>query len=96
MLGADVAVPQSIGLFSRKLKDALGFRAERDLERGRNLFAGDGPAFDFMQYVFQRQVRESEDAAREPFAFTNQPEQEMLGLNGHAAELAGLESSEEE
>src|SRR5438309_6708961 len=96
MLGADVVVQQSLGLFSRKLKDTLGFGAERDLDRGRNAFAEDGPAFDFLECVFQRQVRAGEDAACEPFAFTNQPEQEMLGLNGNAAELAGLVTGAEE
>ena len=96
MLGADVVVQQPIGLFGGKLQDALGFRAERDLDRGRHFFAEDRPAFDFLADVLQRQVRAGEDAAREPLALTNQPEQEMLGLDGNAAELTGFVTGEEE
>src|SRR5665213_3715414 len=40
-------------------------------------------------------MRAREDAAGQAFAFPNQSEKEMLGLNRNAAELAGLIAREE-
>ena len=96
VLGADVVVQQPIGFLGRKLQHPLGFGAERDLDRGRDLLAEDRAAFDFLADVLQRQVRARENPAGEPLAFPNQAEQQVLGLNGDAAELAGLVSGEEE
>ena len=96
VLGADVVVQQPVSLFGRELQHALGLRAEGDLHRGRDLFPKHGSAFDFLADVFERQVRARENPAREPFAFADQAQQEMLGLDGDAAELAGLITGEEE
>ena len=96
VLGPDVVVQQAIGFFRGKLQHALGFRAERDLDRRRHLLAEHGAAFDFLADVFERQVRARENPAGEPLAFANQAQKEMLGLNGNAAELAGLVAGEEE
>ncbi len=96
VLGADVVVQQTVRLFGGELQYALGFRTERNFHRGGNLFAENGPAFDFFANVFEGQVRAREDAARKTFPFANQPKEKMLGLNGDAAELAGLVSGEEE
>ncbi len=96
MLGADVVVQQPIGFLGGKLQHALGFRAERNLDRGRDLLAKHRAAFDFLADVLEREVRAREDAARQPFTFADQAEKEMLGLNGDAAELAGLITGEEE
>ena len=96
VLGADVVVQQPVGFFGRKLQHALGFGAERDLDRGRHLLAEDRAAFDFLADVFEREVRAREDPAGEPLAFANQAQQQVLGLNGDAAELAGLVTGEEE
>src|ERR1051326_2144008 len=96
MLGPDVIVQQPIGLFGRKLQHALGFRAERNLDRRRDLLAEHGPAFNLLADVFERQVRARENPARQPFAFSNQPEQEVLGFNRNAAQLAGFVAGEEE
>ena len=41
-------------------------------------------------------MRARKDPARQPFAFADQAEKEMLGLNGDAAELAGLIAGKEE
>ena len=65
MLGADVVVQQPVGLFGRELQHALGFGAERDLDRGRDLLAEDGAAFDFLADVFEGQVRARKDPARQ-------------------------------
>jgi hypothetical protein len=53
VLGANVVVQQPVGLFGCKLQHALGFGAERDLDRGRNLLPEHGPAFDFLADVFR-------------------------------------------
>ncbi len=96
MLGADVVVQQPIGFFGGKLQHALGFRAERDLDRRRDLLAEHGAPFDLFSDVLQGQVRPGENAAGQPLAFANEPEQQVLGLDGDAAQLARLVSGEEE
>ena len=96
VLGPDVVVQQPVGFFGRKLQHALRFRAERNLDRGRDLLAEDRPAFDFLADVLERQVRAREDAAGQPLAFANQAQKEVLGLDGDAAELTGLVAGEEE
>ena len=96
MLGADVVVQQPIGLFGGELQHALGFRAERDLDRGRDLLAEDGAPFDFLADALEGEVRAREDAAGQPLALANQSEEEVLGLNRDAAELGGLVAREEQ
>ena len=53
VLGADVVVQQTVGLFSRELQDPLGFRAERDLHRGGHLLPEHSTAFDFLADVLE-------------------------------------------
>src|SRR5205814_2034738 len=77
------------------LQHALGLGAERDFDGRRHLLAEDRPAFDFLADVFEREMRTREDAAGEPFAFPNQSQEQMLGLDGNASELAGLIAREE-
>jgi hypothetical protein len=96
VLGADVVVQQPIGFFGGKLQHALGFRAERDFDRRRDLLAKDRAAFDFLADTFKGEMRARKDSARQPLAFTYQSEEQMLGLNGDAAELAGLIAGKEE
>ncbi len=96
MLGPDVVVQQPIGFFGSKLEDPLGLRAEGNLDRRRHLLAKHGPAFDVLPDVLEGKVRAREDAAGEPLAFPNQPEKQVLGLNGNAAELARLVAGEEQ
>jgi hypothetical protein len=64
MLGPDVVVEQAIRFFGRELQDALGLRAERDLDRGRNLLAEHGAAFDFLADVFEGEMRARKNPAR--------------------------------
>src|SRR5207344_3385313 len=75
---------------------ALGFRAERHLDRGRNLLAEHRPAFDFLAYVLEGQMRTGKNPAGKALTFPDQSEEEMFGLNGVAAKLAGLVPGEEE
>src|SRR5262249_41029930 len=51
---------------------------------------------DFLPDVFERQVRAGEDSARQPFALADESEEQVLGLNRDASQLAGLVASEEE
>ena len=96
MLRADVVVQQPVGFVGRKLQHALRFGAEGNLDRGRHLLAEDRAAFDLLADAFERQVRAREDAARQPLALANQAKEQVLGLDGNAAELAGLIAGEEE
>ena len=96
VLGADVVVKQPIGFLGRKLKNPLGFGAERNLDRGRDLLAENRASFDFLANVLEGEVRAGEDAACEALALANQPEQQVLGLNRNAAELTSLVTRKEE
>ena len=95
MLGADVVVQQPVGLFGRELEHALGFGAERNLHRGGDFLPEHRAPFDFLADVLEREVRAREDPARQAFAFANQAEQQVLGLDRDAAQLAGFVPGEE-
>ena len=96
MLGADVVVEQAIGFFRRELQHALGFGAERDFDRGRDLLAEDRAAFDFLADVFEGQVRARENPAGQAFSFADQAKKQVLGLDRDASELACFVAGEEE
>ncbi len=95
VLGPDVVVQQAVGFLGGELQDALGFGAEGDLDRGRDLLAKDGPAFDFLADALEGEVRAGENAAGQTLALANQPEKEVLGLDRDAAELTRLVPREE-
>ena len=44
---------ETIGLFCRVLQHALGFSAERNFDRGRNLLAEDRAAFNILANIFE-------------------------------------------
>ncbi len=96
MFGADVVVQQPIRFFGGELQHTLGFGAERNFDGRRDLLAEDRPPLDFLPDVFEGQVRAGEDTAGQPFAFANQTEQQVLGLDRDGPELAGLVSGEEQ
>ena len=96
VLGADVVVQQPVGFLGGVLQDALGFGAEGDFDRRRDLLAEHGPAFDFLANAFEREVRAGENAAGQALALANQSEKQVLGLNRDAAELTRLVPREEE
>src|SRR5581483_4795410 len=73
-----------------------GFSAERNLHRGRNFFPKNRPSFDFLADVLQREMRSRKNTAGKPFSFANQTEQEVLGFDRNAAQLAGLVPGKEE
>ena len=96
MLGPDVVMEEAVRFFGGKLQDALGFGAEGNLDRGRDLLAKHRAPFDFLADAFQGKVRPSKNPAREPLSLTNEPEQEVLGLNRDTAKLGGLIAGEKE
>ena len=96
VLGADVVVEEAVRFFSGELQDALGFGAERNLDRGRDLLAKHRAPFDFLADAFQGKVRPGKNPAREPLALANEPEQQVLGLNRNTAKLGGLIAGEKE
>ena len=96
MLGADVVMQEPVGFFSRKLQHPLRLRAERDLDRRRDLLAEHGPPFDFLANVFEGEMGSRKDAAGQPLALADQSEKKVLGLDRNAAELAGLITGKEE
>ena len=96
VLGADVVVQQAIGLFGRELEHALRLGAERDLDRRRHLLAEDGAPFDLLANRFEGEVRPREDPARQPLALADQAEEQVLGFDRNAPELAGFIAREEE
>ena len=96
VLGADVVVEEPVGFLGGVLQDPLGLAAEGNLDRGRDLLAEDRPAFDVLADAVERQVRALEDPAGQTLAFTDQPEQQVLGLNRDAAELTRLVAGEEQ
>ena len=95
VLGADVVVEQPVRFLGGVLEHALGFGAEGDFNRGRDLLAKHGPAFDFLANTFEREVRAGKNAAGQALALANQSEEQVLGLNRDAAELTGLVPREE-
>ena len=72
MLGPDIVVQKPIGLFRSELEDPLGFGAERNLDRGRNLFAKHRAAFDFFADAFEGKVGAGKNPARQSFALADQ------------------------
>src|SRR2546422_510123 len=96
MLGADVAVLQAFGFLHGELKNALRLGTEGDLDRGRDPLLKHRTAFDVASNILEGDARALEDPARDSFAVTQQPQQEMLGLDREMAELAGLVPGEKE
>ncbi len=96
VLGADVVVEQPIGLFRGELEDPLGFRAERDLDRRRNLLPEHRPPLDLLADAFERQVGTRENPARQSLPLADQTQQQVLGLDRYAAELTRLVTREEQ
>ena len=96
MLRPDVVVQQTVGFLGGVIQYALGLGAEGNLDRGRDLLAKHGPAFDFLANAFEREMRAGKDAAGQALAFADQSKEEVLGFNRNAAELTRLVPGEEE
>src|SRR6185436_16002540 len=96
VFGADVVVQEPVGFVGRELQDTLGLGAERNLDAGRDLLAEDRAPFDFLPDVLERQVRAGEDATGQALPLADEAQQQVLGFDRNASELAGLVPGEEE
>src|SRR5207244_2581923 len=96
VLGADVVVEQAVGFFGRKLQHPFGFGAERNLHGRGDLLPEHRAAFDFLPDILEREVGPRKNPAGQSLSLADQPEQQVLGLNRNAPELAGFVASEEE
>ncbi len=95
VLGADVLVIQPLGLFRAISQHALALVAQRQIDRSGNLLADRGVPFDLLADGFHGGVRPQE-AVGQRLILAQQPQQQVLGLDVRAAELAGLVPREED
>jgi len=95
VLGPDVVVEHALRLFRGVAEHALGIRRERDVDRGRDLVTVQGPALDLLADRLHREVALAEDPGGEALALADEAQQEVLGLDRVAPELAGLVAGEE-
>ena len=95
MLGADVLVVQPLGFFRAIGQHALALVAQRQIHRSGNLLADGGVAFDLLADGFDGGVR-AQEAVRQRLVFAQQAQQQVLGLDVRAAELAGFVAREED
>ena len=77
------------------MKDALGFRRERQFNRSRNAFAQQRAAFDLATNCFDGDLRAREKAAGERLVLAHQAQQQVLRLDGGRAELRRFVTSKE-
>jgi hypothetical protein len=95
VFGSDVLLQQPIGFFGGVLQRTLAGRAERDLVGLRNFRAGSEATEDVAANIVEGDAASLEDSAAKPFAFVQQPEEDVLGLDGARPELADLGASVE-
>ncbi len=95
VFGADVLVRQPFGLFRGVGEHALALVRERKIDRGRDLLADGGMAFDLLADRFDRCVGTQEPVGKR-LVFAEQPEQQVFGLDIGRSELAGLVPREED
>ena len=84
-----------LGLFGGVGQHPLALVAQRQIDRGRDLLADRGVRFDLLADRFDRGVRAQEPVGQR-LVFAQQAQQQVLGLDVRAAELAGLVAREED
>jgi hypothetical protein len=87
---------QALGLLLGESEDLFRLLAERDLDRGRELFPGRTAALQLGAQQFHGHVGPIEKLARGLFAFFEQTEQEMLGGDDLAPLLTGFVTGQEQ
>jgi hypothetical protein len=90
-----VLLQQPIGFFGGGLERTLAGRAERDLVGLRNFRAGSEATEDIAAKIVEGDAASLENSAAKPLAFVQQPEEDVLGLDGARPELADLGTSVE-
>ena len=94
VLSADVLVVQALGFFGPIGEHALAFVAERQIDRGGNLFPNGGVPFDLLADGLHRRVR-TQKAVRQRLVLAQQAQQQVFRFDIRTAELAGLIPGEE-
>ena len=94
VLGADVLVVQPLRFFGAVGQHALALMAQGQIHRRGNLFADGGVAFDLLADGFHGGVR-AQKTVGQRLVLPQQAQQQVLGFDIRAAELAGLVSREE-
>ncbi len=96
VLGTDRGVQHALGLMRGIGQDLLGLFGEGELGGGGDALDEDALAFDLAADVFGLHLEAPEDLADRLLAFAEYAEQDVLGFDDPAAELAGLVAGEEE
>ena len=81
MLGADVVVSQRARLLHRELEHPLGARRERDLADGHGAAGRAHHVLDLLADAVEVQTEVVEHRGRDPLAFPDHAEQQVLGAN---------------
>ena len=96
VLGTDVVVAELPRFLDRQLEDALRLRSEWNLTKRQRLGeSGQGP-LDFGLDGFQSQSETLQDRGRDPFAVSDQAEENMLGSHEIVAEPSGFFTCEDD
>src|SRR5262249_3113528 len=88
MFGADEFMRQLVGFVGGVLQRALAGGAEGHSVGLRDRLAAGKTADDVAAKVVEGNTRPREDAAADPLAFVQQPEEDVLGLDGARPEQA--------
>ena len=96
MFGADVAMLQPVAFFVGISQNVLGFRRERQFDRGRNLLAQQRTPFDLLPNRLDRDLGAWEKASRKRFVFAHQTEQQVFGFDCRSSKLRRLVACEKD
>ena len=91
MFRSDVLVRQALGFLGCIGEDSFALLRERQIDRGRNLFADGRAAFDLLSDGFDRAVG-TEETVGQSLVLAQKAQQEVFGFNVGTSELAGFVS----
>ena len=89
VLGADMLVIEPLGFLGAIGQHAFAFVAQREIHGGRNLLSNGGVPFDLLAYGIHRRMGPQE-AVGQRLILAKQTQEQMLGFDIRASELAGL------
>ncbi len=93
MFGANVAMRQALGFFCGIGEHALALVAQREVDRGRDLFPDRGVSLDLLANGFNRGMG-AQEAIGQGFVFAQKSQKQVLRLNVRRPELAGFVARE--